>query len=108
MEVKKEIQNKSLKEKIDYALNNKKNVTKNKKLIDKGFSSALSRIATELLAGLIIGAGLGFMLDKWLETKPLFLILFFFLGGISGIYNLWRQVSGQGLKLGYFNKDKNF
>ena len=46
------------------------------------------------------------MLDRWLNTKPLFLILFFILGGIAGIYNLWRQLNGQGLKLGYFNKEK--
>ena len=102
----KEIQNKNLKEKIDFALSKKSNINNDKKLIDKSFSSALSRVATELLAGLIIGGGLGLMLDRWLNTKPLFLILFFILGGIAGIYNLWRQLNGQGLKLGYFNKEK--
>ncbi len=102
----KEIENKNLKEKIDFALSKKNNINNDKKLIDKSFSSTLSRVATELLAGLIIGGGLGLMLDRWLNTKPLFLILFFILGGIAGIYNLWRQLNGQGLKLGYFNKEK--
>tara|TARA_B100000579_G_scaffold421542_1_gene422474 strand:+ start:581 stop:901 length:321 start_codon:yes stop_codon:yes gene_type:complete len=100
-------QNKNLKEKIDFALSKKKYSDKDKKLIDKSFSSALSRVATELLAGLIIGGGLGLIFDRWLDTKPLFLILFFLLGGIAGIYNLWRQLNGQGLKVGYFNKEKN-
>ena len=99
-------QNKNLKDKIDFALSKKKYIDKDKKLIDKSFSSALSRVATELLAGLIIGGGLGLIFDRWLDTKPLFLILFFLLGGIAGIYNLWRQLNGQGLKVGYFNKEK--
>ena len=98
--------NNNLKDKIDIALSKKNKKNNNEKLIDKSFSSALSRIATELLAGLIVGAGIGLMMDNWLNTKPLFLIVFFILGGIAGIYNLWRQLNGQGLKLGYFNKEK--
>ena len=96
----------NLKDQIDIALSKKNKNDNSKKLIDKSFSSALSRIATELLAGLIVGAGIGLMMDNWLNTKPLFLIVFFILGGIAGIYNLWRQLNGQGLKLGYFNKEK--
>ena len=46
------------------------------------------------------------LIDNWLETKPLFLIIFFFLGAFAGIYNLWRQLSGNGLKIGYFDKGK--
>ena len=68
--------------------------------------SALSRVATELLAGLIVGSGLGMMLDSWMNTKPLFLIICFLIGGIAGIYNLWRRVAGHGLKIGYFNNVK--
>ena len=96
----------NLKDQIDIALSKTNKNNNSKKLIDKSFSSALSRIATELLAGLIVGAGIGLMMDNWLNTKPLFLIVFFILGGIAGIYNLWRQLNGQGLKLGYFNKEK--
>ena len=101
------VENKNnLKDQIDIALSKTNKNNNSKKLIDKSFSSALSRIATELLAGLIVGAGIGLMMDNWLNTKPLFLIVFFILGGIAGIYNLWRQLNGQGLKLGYFNKEK--
>ena len=74
------------------------------KNVDKSFSTGLFRVSSEILASLIVGAGLGYMLDSLFNTKPLFLILLFFLGGISGIYNLWRQVSGYGLKFGYFDK----
>ena len=95
-----------LKKNIDSALSKTKNIHLKKKVIDKSFSSVLTRVATELLAGLIIGASIGLVMDKWFNTKPLFLIIFFILGGIAGIYNLWRQINGQGLKLGYFNKEK--
>ena len=62
------------------------------------------RVGTELLAGLIIGAGIGLTVDQWTNTTPLFLILFFILGGVAGIYNLWRVVTGRGLKMGFFNE----
>jgi len=64
--------------------------------------NTFSRVATELLAGLLVGAGIGWTLDKWLDTNPWFLILFFLLGGAAGILNLWRVVTGKGLKIGYF------
>ncbi len=96
----------SLKEKIESALQKQNKNHNKKKLIDKSFSSTVSRVATELLAGLIVGAGIGIMIDNWIETKPLFLIICFLIGGFAGIYNLWRQVAGHGLKIGYFNKVK--
>ena len=98
--------NGNLDKRIDTALSKKNNIQSQKKKIDKNFSSIMSRVATELVAGLIIGTGIGLVIDNWLKTKPLFLIIFFFLGGIAGIYNLWRQLSGNGLKVGYFDKDK--
>ena len=62
------------------------------------------RVGTEILAGLIIGAGIGWTIDQWLSTTPLLLIIFFILGGVAGIYNLWRVLTGKGLKMGFFNK----
>ena len=91
-----------LSKRIDKALERKKG--KHKKLIDeKTFVNVFSRLATELLAGLLIGAGIGWTIDTWLGTTPWFLVLFFLLGGVAGILNLWRVVSGKGLKIGYFN-----
>ena len=62
------------------------------------------RVGTELLAGLLIGAGLGWTIDQWLNTTPLFLIIMFIFGGVAGIYNLWRVLTGKGLKMGFFNE----
>ena len=39
------------------------------------------QLSVELAAGLVVGGGIGWVLDHWLGTKPLMLIVFFFLGG---------------------------
>ena len=91
----------NLNSRIDKALakkGNKYKISNNQQTLVNTFS----RVATELLAGLLVGAGIGWTLDKWLNTNPLFLILFFLLGGAAGILNLWRVVTGKGLKIGYF------
>ena len=95
---------KNLSKRIDVAL-----AKKVKKQTIKNLDSLniYYRVGTELLAGLLIGAGIGWTLDQWINTTPLFLIIFFILGGIAGIYNLWRVLTGKGLKMGFFNeKDK--
>ncbi len=92
---------KSLSKRIDEALVRGKD--KNTNYNDnQNLLNSFSRVATELLAGLLIGAGIGWTIDKWLDTNPWFLILFFILGGAAGILNLWRVVTGKGLKIGYF------
>lgn len=48
------------------------------------------RIGIELVAGLVVGGVIGWLLDTWLGTLPLFLILFFFLGSAAGILNVYR------------------
>ena len=95
---------KNLSKRIDVALA-KKDIKKTFK--NKDSVGIYYRVGTELLAGLIIGAGIGWTLDQWVNTTPLLLIIFFILGGVAGIYNLWRVLTGKGLKMGFFNeKDK--
>ena len=65
------------------------------------------RIAMDLVAALLLGVGVGLGLDWWLETKPLFMILFFFLGGAAGILNAYRAASGQGFAVGYKAAEPN-
>lgn len=50
------------------------------------------RIGVELVAGLVVGGGIGWLLDWWLGTSPLLLIVFFFLGAAAGMLNVWRAV----------------
>ena len=93
--------NDKLSDRIDTAIAKKGNKNKNNEY-NKSLLNTFSRVATELLTGLLIGTSVGWMVDKWLNTSPWFLILFFLLGGAAGILNLWRVVSGKGLKIGYF------
>lgn len=48
------------------------------------------RLSTELVAGIFVGGGIGLLLDKWLGTGPLFLLIFFFLGMAAGILNVFK------------------
>src|SRR6185437_9773258 len=56
------------------------------------------RFATELVASLVVGGGLGWGLD-WLcghygfHTRPVFLIVFFVLGAAAGIRNVMRAAA---------------
>ena len=42
------------------------------------------KIGADIVAALIVGVGIGLILDSWLETKPWFLVLFFVLGAAAG------------------------
>ena len=56
------------------------------------------RLTTELVAGIFVGGGIGLLLDKWLGTGPLFLLIFFSLGMAAGIMNVFKtakQLSAQ-------------
>ena len=52
----------------------------------------------------VVGTFIGWALDQWLETSPLFLLVMFFLGAIAGMLNVWRVFTGRGLAAGYFDE----
>ncbi len=64
------------------------------------------RIGTELVAGVVVGVAIGLGLDYWLETRPWFMILFFFLGAGAGMLNVYRTVTGIGHGVGYKKTDE--
>ena len=70
--------------------------------IPRGGMALAARVSTELVAGLIVGAGIGWILDRWLNTSPLLLVIMFFVGALAGMLNVWRALSGQGMAAGYF------
>lgn len=49
------------------------------------------RMVTELVAGLGIGAMIGYGLDVWLGTLPLFLIVLTLLGFVAGVKTMLRS-----------------
>jgi len=53
------------------------------------FSKAL-KISTELVAAVVVGSTIGFILDTWFDTKPLLIICFFFIGVAAGILSVFK------------------
>ena len=58
------------------------------------------RIGVELVAALVVGVGVGLVLDRWLGTAPWFLVVFFFLGAAAGMLNVYRAAARMGLAAG--------
>jgi ATP synthase protein I len=50
-----------------------------------------------MVSALAVAVVIGWYLDHWLHTLPLFLVLFVLLGGAAGVANVWRMV-GPGAK----------
>ncbi len=53
------------------------------------------RVAVELVAGVVAGAFLGLMADRWLGTKPWLLIVGFVLGCGAAFMNVYRVAQAE-------------
>jgi ATP synthase protein I len=51
------------------------------------------RAAGEMAASIVVGGLIGWQTDRWLGTKPAFLITFFLLGAVGGVWNIIRATS---------------
>ena len=49
------------------------------------------RLSSELVAGVVVGAGIGWLLDHWLGITPWGLIVFLLLGFAAGVLNVMRS-----------------
>jgi len=49
------------------------------------------RLSSELIAGVVVGAAIGWGIDYLLSTSPFGLIVFFLLGFVAGLVNLVRS-----------------
>ena len=70
--------------------NIKKIEEKNKGSNTNSLGKAL-KISTELIAAVVVGSTIGFLLDNWFDTKPLLTICFFIMGVAAGILNVFRS-----------------
>ena len=67
-----------------------KNITKDQSSNAASLGKAL-KISTELVAAVVVGSLLGFILDSWFDTRPWLTISFFFMGVAAGILNVIRS-----------------
>jgi ATP synthase protein I len=49
------------------------------------------RLSAELVVGVLVGAGLGWLLDRWLGTLPWGMFVFALLGFTAGVMNVMRS-----------------
>jgi len=74
-----------------------------------GFAKAMSAglsVFSEFVAAVIVGAGIGWLVDAWTGAKPWGLVVFLGLGAAAGFWNVYRlalrqqaqddQANGQG------------
>lgn len=57
---------------------------------DNGAFAKAMRASSELAAGVIVGGGIGYLLDRQFGTLPIFLIIFLMVGMAAGFLNLYK------------------
>lgn len=61
-----------------------------------GSVGALSAVGIAFVLAVFFGFLIGYGLDRWLGTSPLFMIVFFFLGVAAGVVNVIRTAAAVG------------
>ncbi|MEW9837641.1 AtpZ/AtpI family protein [Mesorhizobium marinum] len=56
-----------------------------------GYGQAM-KLSSEFIAGVAVGAGLGWMIDRFAGTSPWGLVVFLLLGFAAGVLNVLRSV----------------
>ena len=57
------------------------------------FMGSAFKLGTELVAAVVVGTIIGFILDTLFDTKPWLIIIFFFLGAAAGMLNVIRAAN---------------
>jgi ATP synthase protein I len=52
----------------------------------------IGSVGLHLVSGIIVGLAIGYFLDKTFNTNYTFTIIFFFLGILTGFYNMYKDV----------------
>ena len=72
----------------------KKKANRNSFTNDKQNTSSLGtalKLSTEMVAAVLVGSIIGFILDHWVDSKPWLTVIFFFAGAAAGILNVIRS-----------------
>ena len=81
----------SLKTRLEIA---KKNIIQKNEISKNNSSSMLGiafKMSTELVAAVVVGTIIGFILDNTFGTKPWLILIFFFVGVVAGIINVFKS-----------------
>ena len=86
---------KSFQERLASRIKKKKSKNLKSEKITKQNNSALGlglKLATDFVVTIIVGCLIGLGVDKILETKPIFFLIFLFLGIAGAFLNIYRTV----------------
>ena len=76
---------------LEIAKKNIENIEKKNQGSNAASLGKALKISTELVAAVVVGSIIGFILDGWFDTKPLLTICFFFMGVAAGMLNVFRS-----------------
>ena len=81
----------SFKTRLEIAKNklSRKNLYKNKQ--SPSSIGTAFKMSTELVSAVVVGTIIGFILDKTFGTKPWLILIFFFVGVVAGIVNVFKS-----------------
>ena len=90
---------KEISTRLKIAKKNIKKVEENNRGTNAASLGKALKISTELVAAVVVGTTIGFLLDSWFDTKPLLMICFFFIGAAAGILNVFKSAKKMHKKL---------
>ena len=90
---------KEISTRLKIAKKNIKNIKKENSSSNAASLGKALKISTELVASVVVGSTIGFLLDNWFDTKPLLIICFFFIGVAAGILNVFKSAKRMHKKL---------
>ena len=90
---------KEISTRLKIAKKNIKNVEENNRSTNAASLGKALKISTELVAAVVVGTTIGFLLDSWFDTKPLLIICFFIIGVAAGILNVFKSAKKMQKKL---------
>lgn len=52
----------------------------------------IASLGINLVLSSVVGSAFGYLIDNWLNTKPAFMIIFFFLGLFAGFRQIFKEI----------------
>ena len=90
---------KEISTRLKIAKKNIKKVKENNRGTNAASLGKALKISTELVAAVVVGTTIGFLLDSWFDTKPVLTICFFFMGAAAGMLNVFKSAKKMHKKL---------
>ncbi len=72
----------------------------------KGHFDLAIRLLSDLIAGVVVGLGIGMFLDDVFETKPVCMVIFLLIGSVAGFLNVYRTFNAYSKEQEYEDEQK--